>query len=101
MKIYEFELTYKTIQGIPTDSIVNISEYTCKEKKDYYEVYDFKIYKDEINILNNGIMYCLTSDPSLFIKEYIKQTKNNIEHHENHLQRLNNTLSILENFKGE
>lgn len=107
MKIYEFELTYKTIQGIESDTIFTIKEYSAIEKENYYQVEEtddlssFRILKDEINQLHNGCMWCLTSLPSFFIKAYIQQIKDNIDFHNKHLNKLQNTLSLLENLKGE
>ena len=107
MKIYEFELTYPTVQGIESDTIFTIKEYSAIEKENYYQVEEtndlnsFRILKDEINQLHNGCMWCLTNLPSFFIKAYIQQTKDNIDFHNKYLNKLKNTLSILENLKGE
>ena len=106
MKIYEFELTYPTVQGIESDTIFTIKEYSAIEKENYYQVEEtndlnsFRILKNEINQLHNGCMWCLTSLPSFFIEAYIQQTKDNIKFHENHLNKLKKKLLLLENFKG-
>jgi rubrerythrin len=109
MKIYFFELSNKTTNGIESDSIYTIDEHTAIEYDFYYKVFAndkdeddyFFIPKDEINKLENCFMWSLENNPKIFIEQCMEHTKETIQYYKSYLNTLTNKLSILEKHKGE
>ena len=88
MKIYFFELSNKTTNGIESDSIYTVAEYTAIECIFYYKVFVddededdyFFVLKDKINKLENCFMWSLENNPKIFIEQCIEHTKETIQY---------------------